>query len=104
MPAANYKARLRPVTLNAGNSGQHDFGYPCFMPKEITIDGLVIDDSLHPQDYQGPYLFNDPDGPAPASATRPFPLQLTEQVTIRRLTTTSGQKCRPRLTPGLPLA
>ena len=85
---------IQPHLLNASNSGQHDFGYPCFMPKEITIDSLVIDDSQHPKDYQGPYLFTDPDGPAPATAIRPFPYQLTEQVTIRRLTTTSGLKIR----------
>ncbi len=87
-------APIQPHLLSASNNGQHDFGYPCFMPKEITIDGLVIDDSQHPKDYQGPYLFNDPDGKEPASAARPFPYQLTEQVTIRRLTTTSGLKIR----------
>jgi hypothetical protein len=85
---------IQPCLLNGSNSGQHDFGYPCFMPREITIDGLVIDDRQHPKDYQGPYLFNDPDGKEPATAARPFPYQLTEQVTIRRLTTTSGQKIR----------
>lgn len=87
-------APVQPHLLSANNSGQHDFGYPCFMPREITIDGLVIDDSQHPKDYQGPYLFNDPDGKEPATATRPFPYQLTEKVTIRRLTTTSGLKIR----------
>jgi hypothetical protein len=87
-------APIQPHVLSASNNGQHDFGYPCFMPRQITIDGLVIDDRQHPKDYQGPYLFNDPDGPAPATTTRPFPYQLTEQVTIRRLTTTSGQKIR----------
>ncbi len=85
-------APIQPHLLSASNGGQHDFGYPCFMPKEITIDGLVIDDRQHPKDYQGPYLFNDPDGPA--KETRPFPYQPTEQVTIRRLTTTSGLKIR----------
>lgn len=87
-------APIQPHLLAASNRGQHDFGYPCFMPGEITIDGLVIDDRSHPKDYQGPFLFNDPDGPAPAAANRPFPYQLTEKVTIRRLTTVSGQKIR----------
>lgn len=87
-------APIQPHLLSASNSGQHDFGYPCFMPKEITIDGLVIDDRQHPKDYQGPYLFNDPDGKEPALVTRPFPYPLTERVTIRRLTTTSGRKIR----------
>ncbi|HEY0864647.1 MAG TPA: hypothetical protein VGD97_11125 [Lacunisphaera sp.] len=85
---------IQPYLLAGSNRGQHDFGYPCFMPKEITIDGLVIDDSQHPKDYAGPYLFNDPDGKEPATANRPFPYQLTEKVTIRRLTTTSGLKIR----------
>ncbi len=87
-------APLQPHLLSAGNNGQHDFGYPCFMPREITIDGLVIDDRQHPQNYQGPFLFSDPDGPAPATAARPFPYPLTERVTLRRLTTTSGRKVR----------
>jgi hypothetical protein len=87
-------APIQPHVLSASNHGRHDFGYPCFMPREITIDGLVIDDRQHPKDYRGPYLFNDPDGPAPATAARPFAYHLTERVTIRRLTTTSGLKIR----------
>ena len=85
---------IQPHLINATNDGQHDFGYPCFMPREITIDGLVVDDSHHPKDYQGPYLFSDPDGGAAAATERPFPYRLTEQVTIRNLTTASGRKVR----------
>jgi hypothetical protein len=84
---------VQPHLLAANNDGQHDFGYPCFMPREITIDGLVIDDSQHPKDYQGPWLFTNPDDGKPGP--RPFPYQLTERVTIRNLTTTSGKKLRP---------
>ena len=87
-------AAVQPYLLNATNDGRHDFGYPCFMPREITIDGLIIDDSHHPKDYQGPYLFSDPDGGAAAAAERPFPYWLTERVTIRNLTTASGRKLR----------
>ena len=87
-------AAVQPTLLAASNDGQHDFGYPCFMPREITIDGLVIDDSHAPKDYQGPYLFTDPDGANPSAGNRPFPYRLTEQVTIRNLTTASGKKLR----------
>ena len=90
-------AAIQPYLIGATNDGQHDFGYPCFMPSKVTIDGLVIDDSHHPAGYQGPYLFTDPDGAAPATAARPFPYRLTEQVTIRNLTTASGLK--PRTSP-----
>ena len=85
-------AVVQPYLLNAINDGQHDFGYPCFMPREITIDGLVIDDGNTPKDYVGPYLLTDPDGPKAKS--RPFAYRLTEQLTIRNLTTTSGRKFR----------
>jgi hypothetical protein len=61
------------------------------MPREILIDGLVIDDRNHPKDYKGPYLFSDPDGREPATAARPFPYRLTERVTLRNVTTTSGR-------------
>ena len=87
-------AKVQPYLIGGSNDGSHDFGYPCFMPREVTIDGLFIDDSNHPDDYQGPYLFGDPNGKAPAATSRPFPYQPTEQVTIRNLTTASGLKLR----------
>ena len=90
-------APVQPYLLNASNDGQHDFGYPCFMPREILIDGLLIDDRQHPKDYAGLYLFTDPDGGAPSTAARPFPYRLTERVTLRNLTTTSDRK--PRVSP-----
>ncbi len=31
--------------ISANNTGDHNFGYECAMPSEITIDGLTIDDS-----------------------------------------------------------
>ena len=93
---------VQPYLVNAGNDGQHDFGYPCFMPREILIDGLVIDDGKHPKDYAGPYLFTDPDGKSPATDARPFPYRLTERVTLRNVSTTSGIK--PRLSPDAEIA
>ncbi len=90
-------AAVQPYLIAASNDGQHDFGYPCFMPRVVTIDGLVIDDSHHPKDYQGPYLFTDPDGGSASAAGRPFLYRLTEQVTIRNLTTSSGRA--PRTSP-----
>ncbi len=85
-------AAIQPYLIAGSNDGQHNFGYPCFMPAKVIIDGLVIDDSHHPKDYAGPYLFTDPDGAPASAAARPFPYRLTEEVTIRNLTTTSGRK------------
>jgi hypothetical protein len=43
--------------IGGSYSGQHDFGYTCYMPERITIENLHIDDSNHPADYQGPAIF-----------------------------------------------
>lgn len=87
-------AAIQPHVIAVNNDGQHDFGYPCFMPREVTIDGLFIDDRHHPKDYKGPFLFTDPDGPATNMAGRPFPYRRTERVTILRLTTATGLEVR----------
>ncbi len=88
----NCGKEVQPYLFDANNDGQHDFGYPCFMPREITIDGLVIDDANPPKDYEGPFLFTDPDGRR--ADARPFAYRLTEKVTLRRVSTTSGRKLR----------
>jgi hypothetical protein len=92
-----------PHLINVSNDGMHDFGYPCSMPGEVTIDGLFVDDTNHPGDYQGLYLFTDPDAVRDAveditpTAERPFPYGLCRKVKVRGLTTASGKK--PRLSP-----
>jgi hypothetical protein len=92
-----------PHLIGVTNDGMHDFGYPCSMPGEITIDGLFVDDGNHPEDYTGPYLFTDPDdwryveGDRTLPAARPFPYRRTERVTVRGLTTASGRK--PQVSP-----
>ena len=94
--------RRWPQMIYVRNDGMHDFGYTCFMPQEITIDGLYVDDSNHPEDYQGMYFFSDPDGNNDRGddiepADRPFPYARCQKVRIRGLTTASGKK--PRVSP-----
>ena len=96
------------------------------MPREITVDGLTVDDRNHPPGYAGLWLFSSPsggrktvDGPKqsvdserstvddskstagspPSTGHRPLPTayQLTERDMIRALATTSGLK--PRTSP-----
>ncbi len=93
----------QPYMIDACNDGMHDFGYPCCMPRELIIDGLLVDDKNHPEDYQGLYLFADTDGlqetrkDLAPMAQRPFPFEPCRKVTIRGLTTASGKK--PQLSP-----
>jgi hypothetical protein len=73
------------------------------MPREITIDGLFVDDRNHPIDYQGMYFFTDPDNTYAGSkavtpaAERPFPYARCQKVRVRGLSTASGKQ--PRLSP-----
>lgn len=91
-----------PHMINVRNDGMHDFGYPCSMPREITIDGLFVDDTNHPEAYQGLYLFTDPDGEGQALvAERPFPYKPCERVRIRGLSIASG--LAPRVSPNAEL-
>ena len=87
-----------PHMLYTRNDGMHDFGYTCYMPREILIDGLFVDDSNHPKGYEGLYLLSDPDGGRDIQpADRPFPYTWCRRVEIRGLTTASGKA--PRVSP-----
>ncbi|MCG8337919.1 MAG: hypothetical protein MJE63_25745, partial [Proteobacteria bacterium] len=94
-PNAGQISRL--YMLNARNDGMHDFGYDCFMPRAITIDGLYLDDSNHRHDYPGMYFFGNPDGRDPGkkdgeSIKQPFPYTLCKQLTIRGFKAVSGKR------------
>ncbi|MBM4088530.1 MAG: hypothetical protein FJ276_03760 [Planctomycetes bacterium] len=82
----------RPEMFYVGNDGAHDFGYDCSMPREITIDGLYVDDSNHTEGYEGLYFFSNPRGGDPADS--PFPYARCEKLTVRGLTTASGKTPR----------
>lgn len=87
-----------PYMFNTRNDGKHDFGYPCFMPREITINGLFVDDSNHPKNYKGLYFFSDPDsGKSLEPAQRPFPYAWCQTLRVLDLRTASGKK--PRVPP-----
>jgi len=86
-----------PQLINLSNDGRHDFGYACSMPHTITIDGLFVDDSNHPADYQGLYFFSDPDQVHAGSITaasgteRPFTYAACQHLRVRGLVTASGK-------------
>lgn len=90
----------QPYMIHVLNDGMHDFGYRCFMPRKVIIDGLYVDDSKHPDEYEGMYFFADPlgmgnsDDRGPAMAERPFPYELCREVRVHNLTTASGKKAR----------
>jgi hypothetical protein len=77
------------------NSGQHDFGYTCYMPERITIENLHIDDSNHPEDYQGPAIFSNFNPQmTDDSYQEKFPYVITRDVILRNVSTASGKNLR----------
>jgi hypothetical protein len=88
----------RPVSaslIGGHNSGQHDFGYTCYMPERIIIENLHIDDSSHPEDYRGPAVFsNFNPNMTDDSYQEQFPYVITREVVLRNVTTASGKSLR----------
>ncbi len=88
----------RPTTaslIGGSYSGQHDFGYTCYMPERITIENLHIDDSNHPEDYKGPAIFADFNPKMTnESYLEKFPYVRTREVILRNITIASGKTLR----------
>jgi hypothetical protein len=88
----------KPVSaslIGGQNTGQHDFGYTCYMPATITIENLRIDDSNHPQNYRGPAIFSDFNRQfTRASHQEKYPYVKTEKVILKNVTTASGKPLR----------
>lgn len=78
--------------IDGSNKGQHDFGYPCFMPTKITIDGLTVDDTNMSSSYKSgvPYIFGtfNPN----YTGNEPYPYTVTKTVEIKNLIFKSGKK------------
>jgi hypothetical protein len=88
--------RMSNASLIGGsNSGQHDFGYTCYMPERITIENLHIDDSNHTADYKGPAIFaNFNPKMTDDSYLEKFPYVRTREVILRNATIASGKTLR----------
>lgn len=83
------------VLVHGTATDRHDFGYPCMMPRRIVFDGLKIDDSRHPEKYDGPWVFSNFNGKNTGPGyVEKFPYRVTEEVVLRNVTTASGKKLR----------
>ena len=88
--------KSRPGVLVYGsNSGMHDFGYACTMPRKIVFDGLYIDDAQQSGKYAGPNLFNDYNGKMRDDTyVEKYPYKVSEEVVLRNVKTASGKEVR----------
>ncbi len=84
-----------PYIISGYYSGQHDFGYTCYMPKKITIENLHIDDANHPDDYKGPAIFSNFNSENTThSYKEKYPYIKTKKVLLKNITTSSGKTLR----------
>ncbi len=87
-------AKVSASVIGGFNSGKHDFGYVCYMP-DIEIDGLVIKDGNHPDQYDGPAILADFNREyKDASYKEEFPYVKPRMVSVKSLTTESGKPWR----------
>lgn len=81
--------------INGFNSGQHDFGYTCYMPERVEIDTLRIDDKNHGKNYQGPAIFSNFNSHfKDDSYQEKFPYIKTKEVFLKDVTTASNKPLR----------
>jgi hypothetical protein len=81
------------VVLIGGNySGQHNFGYTCYLPRKIMIEGLVINDNPLNDSYQGPKIFaNFNRAFTNEEYVEQYPYVINEEIEIKNLTIKSGK-------------
>lgn len=83
------------ILINGSYSGQHDFGYTCYMPSRIVIKNLKIDDSNHPSDYTGPVIFANFNPLVSNEMYKEiYPYIKTKEVLLRNVITASGKMLR----------
>lgn len=88
-------APMSASLINGAYTGLHDFGYTCYMPEKITIENLTIDDSNHPNGYDGPAIFaNFNPELRDASYQEKYPYQKTKLVVLKNVKTKSGKPLR----------
>lgn len=86
---------ISAALIGGSNSGQHDFGYPCFMPEQIILENLWIDDSNHPENYLGPAIFGNFNADFTDETYREnFPYVKTKKVWLKNVSTVSGRSLR----------
>ena len=83
-------AKSDTVLISGQNLGHHDFGYICYMPSKITIEGLTIQDGNPVDDYTGPKIFGTFN--QHYTGVEEHPYVITNEVIIKNIKTQSRKK------------
>lgn len=81
--------------IGGSNSGQHNFGYTCYLPAKITIENLHIDDSKLPANYAGPVVFSNFNPKlTDESYQETFPYVRSSELLMKNINVASGKAIR----------
>jgi hypothetical protein len=84
-----------PSIIGGSYSGEHNFGYTCYLPEQISIENLKIEDAKLPENYEGIAIFSDFNPKMKDSLyVEKFPFVITKEVILKNMTTTSGKTVR----------
>ena len=74
------------TVITGSNKSNHDFGYPCYMPTNVIIDGLIADTA------KNVYVFANLNSDCKSeNYVQEYPYYVTEKVTARNITLTSSK-------------
>jgi len=97
------KGKFSSASLIGGfNSGMHNFGYTCYLPEQITIENLHINDANPSEDYLGPTIYNNFNPKVTDySYQEKFPYIRTKEILLKNVTTESGKDLKVSSNPYL---
>ncbi|MGI5923741.1 MAG: hypothetical protein ACOX9E_07330 [Lentisphaeria bacterium] len=88
-------AKTNATLIGGSYSGMHDFGYTCYMPERIVIDGLHIKDGNANENYAGPAVFGNFNPKNTSSDyVEKFPYVITKEVIAKGVRSDSGKPLR----------
>ena len=79
--------------IGGTNTYDHNFGYTCCLPRNITIEGLYVNDSNPLFEDADPAVFANinPDYNSDTYKAK-YPMEMTENITVKGVTTYSGRQ------------
>lgn len=78
--------------IGGNNTYDHNFGYTCYLPHNITIENLYINDSNPLVEGADPAVFADINPEYRSNDYKAkYPMVMTEKITVKGVTTYSGR-------------
>ena len=95
----DYTDQNSPAVLDLHNSGDHDYGYVCSLPSEVSIRNfIVMDGNTVKEEYRGPCVFGGDTNTKlrnyDGTEAGGFPHIFTEKLYLKNLRTQSGRGFR----------